>query len=101
MQVVLVYVKVKLEFTDAFKAATIANATASRSEPGIARFDLLQQSDEPTRFILVEAYRDADAPAAHKSTAHYQHWRDSVAEMMAEPRQSVKLVNIDPADDIY
>ena len=96
-----VQVRVKAERVEEFKAATAANARASRQEPGIARFEVLQQEDDPTRFVLVEAYRTAEAPAAHKETAHYQKWRDTVAEMMAEPRQSVKLANLDPADAEY
>jgi quinol monooxygenase YgiN len=67
-------------------------------EPGIARFDVLQHQDEPTRFVLVEAYRTAEAPAAHKETKHYQAWRDTVAPMMAEPRSSVKFENVFPDD---
>ena len=101
MLIVHVHVHVKAESVDAFKKATTANALASRKEAGIARFDLLQQSDDPTRFILVEAYRNADAPAAHKETQHYNTWRDTVAPMMAEPRQTVKLSNIDPPDSAY
>jgi (4S)-4-hydroxy-5-phosphonooxypentane-2,3-dione isomerase len=101
MLIVHVHVRVKPEFIDAFKTATVLNATASRKEPGIARFDLLQQSDDPARFILVEAYRDVGAPAAHKETDHYKKWRDAVADMMAEPRQSVKLHNLDPADHAF
>ena len=96
MLVVHVHVKVKPDHVDAFRTATIANAQASRKEPGIARFDVLQQSDDPTRFVLTEAYRTPEAPAAHKETAHYATWRDTVAEMMAEPRQSVKFTNVDP-----
>lgn len=98
MLVVHVHVHVKPECVDAFKAATLANAQASLREPGIARFDILQQADDPTRFVLVEAYRDAAAPAAHKETAHYATWRDTVAAMMAEPRASVKFANVFPAD---
>jgi quinol monooxygenase YgiN len=101
MLVVHVHVHVKLEFVAAFKTATIANAQASRNESGIARFDLLQQSDDPSRFLLVEAYRTSDAPGLHKETPHYKLWRDTVADMMAEPRQSVKLTNIDPPDSAY
>ena len=101
MLIVHVHVRVKPEAIDAFKQATLANAQASRNEPGIARFDLLQQNDDPTRFLLVEAYRAADAPAAHKETQHYKTWRDTVEKMMAEPRQSVKLTNIDPPDAAY
>jgi (4S)-4-hydroxy-5-phosphonooxypentane-2,3-dione isomerase len=101
MLIVHVHVRVKPECVEAFKQATILNARASRKENGIARFDLLQQAEDPARFLLVEAYRTAEAPAAHKETAHYQTWRDAVAEMMAEPRQSVKFANLDPADAEY
>lgn len=101
MLIVHVQVRVKAEAVEAFKRATIANAQASRKEPGIARFDLLQQADDPTRFVLVEAYRTAEAPAAHKETEHYKTWRDTVAEMMAEPRQSLKYANVDPRDGEY
>jgi quinol monooxygenase YgiN len=99
MLIVHVHVHVKPDQIEAFKTATLANARASVLEPGIARFDILQQSDDPARFILVEAYRDGDAPAAHKATAHYAAWRDTVAPMMASPRTSVKLANLFPADD--
>jgi (4S)-4-hydroxy-5-phosphonooxypentane-2,3-dione isomerase len=95
MLIVHVHVKVKPEAIEPFKQATLANARASRQEPGIAQFDLLHQNDDPTRFLLVEAYRTADAPAAHKETQHYKTWRDTVEKMMAEPRQSVKFTNID------
>jgi len=98
MLIVHVHVHVKPEHVAAFQAATLANARASLAEPGIARFDVLQQSDDPTRFVLVEAYRDAAAPAAHKATAHYAAWRDAVAPMMATPRTSVKFANLFPAD---
>lgn len=90
MLIVQVFVHVKPEFVAAFKAATLDNATHSIQEPGIARFDVLQQQDDPTRFTLLEAYRTDDAPAAHKATAHYARWRDTVEPMMAEPRHSVK-----------
>lgn len=96
--VVHVHVHVKPEHLAAFKAATFANARASVQEPGIARFDVVQQADDPTRFVLVEAYRDAGAPAAHKETPHYATWRDTVAPMMASPRSSVKYGNVFPAD---
>ncbi|MBM3847239.1 MAG: antibiotic biosynthesis monooxygenase [Verrucomicrobia bacterium] len=98
MLVVHVHVRVKPECLEAFLAATVANARASLQEPGIARFDIVQQQDDPCRFVLVEAYRTADAPAAHKTTTHYAIWRDSVAPMMAEPRSSVKYDNIHPGD---
>ena len=101
MLIVHVHVKVKPDFVEAFRAATFANALESRKEPGVARFDVLQQSDDPTCFVLSEAYRTPEAPAAHKETPHYARWRDAVAGMMAEPRQSVKFTNIDPPDAEY
>lgn len=101
MQVVLVHVHVKPECIEAFRRATLANAAASRQEPGIARFDVLQHADDPTRFVLVEAYRTAEAPAAHKATAHYAAWRDAVAPMMAEPRVGTRTVAIDPPADAW
>jgi quinol monooxygenase YgiN len=98
MQVVHVHVHVKHEYLEAFKQATIANARESIKEAGIARFDFAQQQDDPTHFVLVEAYRTAEAPAAHKETRHYLAWRDAVAPMMAEPRTSVKFGNVFPDD---
>lgn len=99
MQIVHVHVNVKPEFVEAFKQATIENASNSVKEAGVARFDVIQREDDPTKFILVEIYKTADAPAAHKETAHYARWRDTVAEMMAEPRQGVKYNNIFPEDE--
>lgn len=99
MQIVLVHVHVKPEFVDAFKQASIDNASNSVQEEGIARFDVIQQADDPTKFTLVEVYKTADAPAAHKETAHYLRWRDTVAEMMAEPRQGIKYTNLFPSDE--
>lgn len=98
MLVVHVHVRVKTECVAAFQAATLENARQSLREPGVARFDVVQQAEDPTRFVLVEAYRTPDAPAAHKETRHYQIWRDTVADMMAEPRSSVKFQNVFPAD---
>ncbi|HND49157.1 MAG TPA: antibiotic biosynthesis monooxygenase [Anaerolineales bacterium] len=98
MNIVLVHVHVKPEFVDAFKQASLENASNSVKEEGIARFDVIQQADDPTRFILVEVYKTVEAQSAHKETAHYLTWRDTVAEMMAEPRQGVKYSNIFPAD---
>ena len=98
MLVVHVQVQVKPECVEAFKAATLANARESRQEPGVARFDVVQQQDDPTRFVLVEVYRDA-AAATHKETKHYPVWRDAVASMMAEPRHSVKFNNLFPEDE--
>ena len=96
MLVVHVQVKVKPEAVEAFKQATIANARESIKEPGIARFDMMQQQDDPAKFVLVEAYRTVEATAAHKETRHYQVWRDTVAPMMAEPRSSVKYTHVFP-----
>ena len=97
--IVHVAVRVKPDTVDAFRAATLANASASVKEPGVARFDFLQFADDPTRFLLAEAYRSPDAQAAHRETAHYQLWRDTVAPMMAEPRTPTKLINVFPAAD--
>jgi autoinducer 2-degrading protein len=99
MQIVLVHVHVKPEFIEAFKQASLANASNSVKEAGIARFDVIQQVEDPTKFILVEVYKTAEAPAAHKETQHYARWRDTVTEMMAEPRQGIKYTNIFPADE--
>ncbi len=96
MFIVHVYVQVKPEFVEPFKEATLENGRNSVHEPGIARFDVIQQLDDPTRFVLVEVYRTPEDPARHKETAHYQTWRDTVAEMMAEPRSSVKYGNVFP-----
>ena len=96
MLVVHVHVRVKPENIEAFKRATLENAQASVKEAGIARFDVVQQQDDPTRFLLVEIYRTPEAPAAHKETKHYQTWRDTVAPMMAEPRSSTKFANVFP-----
>jgi len=98
MLIVHVHVHVKSDCLDAFRAASLANARESVREPGIARFDVCQQQDDPTRFVLVEVYRDAAAPARHKETAHYAAWRDTVAPMMASPRTSVKFTNLFPDD---
>src|SRR5574342_238249 len=99
MQIVLVHVHVKPDFIEAFKQVTLENASHSVKESGIARFDVIQQSEDPTKFILVEVYKTAAAPAAHKETAHYARWRDTVAEMMAEPRQGIKYSNVFPNDE--
>lgn len=98
MLIVHVFVHVKPECIEAFREASLDNARNSVLEPGIARFDVIQQADDPSRFVLVEVYRAAEAPAAHKETAHYARWRDAVADMMAEPRYSVKYSNVFPPD---
>ena len=92
MLIVHVHIRVKPENVDTFISATQANALASNREPGIARFELIQQSDDPTRFLLIEHYRTAEDPARHKVTPHYATWRDAVEPMMAEPRRSEKYV---------
>ena len=96
MFIVHVSVRVRPDQVDAFRAASVENARHSVREPGIARFDVIQQQDDPTRFVLVEVYRTPDDPGRHKETAHYQKWRDAVAPMMAEPRTSIKYTNVFP-----
>jgi len=96
MFIVHVDVRVKPEDLEAFTVATIRNASSSLLEPGVLRFDVVRQQDDPTHFVLVEVYRDADAAAAHKETSHYPVWRDAVAPMMAEPRSSVKYNRVFP-----
>ena len=98
MLIVHVLVKVKSEKIEAFKTATKENARNSVQEPGIVRFDFSQQLDDPTRFVLVEVYRTPDDVSRHKETSHYAAWRDVAAEMMAEPRTSIKYTNIFPDD---
>ena len=96
MLIVHVHIQVKSEVVGPFIEATRANARNSRQEPGVLRFDIVQQADDPARFVLVEIYRDAAAQAAHRETAHYLVWRDTVAAMMAVPRSSVKYVDLLP-----
>jgi autoinducer 2-degrading protein len=98
MHIVHVHVHVKPERVEAFRLASNENAGNSIKESGIARFDIIQQVDDPTRFILVEVYRTPDDQLKHRETAHYQKWRDTVAPMMAEPRSATKFVNMFPAD---
>lgn len=100
--IVQVHAQVKTDSPDypdplaSFIDATMTNAQASRQEPGVVRFDLIQDRDDPAHFVLMEIYRDSQAAAAHKNTPHYAIWRDSVAPLMAQPRQSTKFVNISP-----
>ena len=96
MLIVHVHVRVNPESVADFAQATVENARASVQEPGIARFDVVQQQDDAARFVLVEVYRTPEAAAAHKETAHYAKWRDAVASMMAEPRRSVKFDAVFP-----
>jgi quinol monooxygenase YgiN len=99
MYVALVHVHVVPDGLEAFAAASRRNAEHSRLEPGVARFDVLRQQDDPTRFVLVEVYRSPDAAAAHKQTAHYAAWRDAVAPLMAEPRRGVLFDVVTPGDE--
>jgi (4S)-4-hydroxy-5-phosphonooxypentane-2,3-dione isomerase len=99
MTIVHIHIHVKPEFVEAFRQASIANARHSVEEAGIARFDVLQQPDDPSRFAFVEVYRTPDARAQHRETAHYQTWRDTVADMMAEPRTAVIYTNLFPGDE--
>lgn len=96
MFIVCVHAHVKAESVADFRQATIENARSSVQEPGILRFDVVEQQDDATRFVLMEAYRSPEAAAAHKETAHYAKWRDAVASMMAEPRTSVKYSAVFP-----
>jgi len=98
MLIVIVQIEVVDGGVEAFVSATLENARASLLEPGIARFDVIQQQDNPKRFALIEAYRTADAPASHKATAHYLKWRDTVEPLMASPRTSQKYQNLAPPD---
>jgi len=99
MLIVSVHIRVKPESIDAFREACLENARNSVKEPGIARFDVLQPTDDSTRFVLIEVYRHADARPRHRETAHYTRWRDTVEEMMAEPRVPATYVNLFPADE--
>jgi (4S)-4-hydroxy-5-phosphonooxypentane-2,3-dione isomerase len=101
MLVVHVHVKVKPDCIDAFKEVTTRNARESVKEPGIARFDVMQQADDPGRFVLIEAYRSPEAATAHKATAHYAEWRDRMESLMAEPRYSVKFSGVFPSDESW
>jgi quinol monooxygenase YgiN len=101
MLIAIVNVHVKSDSIDAFKEITQENARYSIKEPGIARFDVLQQEDDPTRFILFEVYRNDDAPARHRETAHYQKWKEAATDLMAEPRTNIKYRNIFPSDETW
>ncbi len=98
MFIVQVHIHVKEAVIDEFITASIENAHHSVREPGIARFDVIQEKDDPTRFVLLEVYRTEEDPGLHKQTKHYAVWRDTVEGMMAEPRQSVKYHNLFPDD---
>jgi len=97
MHVVLVYVHVKPEHREAFIRASLANGSNTIQEPGALRFDVIQQADDPDRFVLYEVYRDEAGAKAHKGTPHYARWRDAVEPWMAEPRKGVKYQSLFPA----
>lgn len=99
MYIVHVFVHVKPDQIDAFRAATIENARNSVQEPGIARFDVIQQADDATRFVLVEVYRTPDDPPRHRETAHYKAWAEAVADMLTEPRSKIVYGNVFPGED--
>jgi quinol monooxygenase YgiN len=98
MHIIHIQIQVKPECVDAFKQATLANARESLKEPGVARFDILQQPDDPTKFVFLEVYRSLEANAAHKEAKHYATWRDTVEPMMAAPRTRTQFTNVFPDD---
>ena len=98
MLIAIIHLHVKPEHLTAFREATVENARNSRQEPGVVRFDVLQQSDDPTRFVLYEVYRDSDAPAKHRETAHYNAWVSKVPDMLMEPRTRAIYSNVSPSD---
>ena len=99
MYIVHVFVHVKEESIDSFIEITVENARNSLMEEGIARFDVIQQQDDPARFVLVEVYRAYEDTLKHKETEHYKRWRDAAAFMMEEPRTSIKYVNVHPNEE--
>lgn len=99
MHVLFVQIHVKPEFIDAFRDATIENAQNSLQEPGVTRFDVIQSADDPARFALYEVYHSPADHEAHRETAHYLKWRDTVTEMMAEPRVVTKYRSVHPPDE--
>jgi (4S)-4-hydroxy-5-phosphonooxypentane-2,3-dione isomerase len=101
MVILIVHAHIKTEFIEAFKAATKINAESSAKEPGIARFEVLQQQDDPSRFVLCEVYRDAAGPAKHKESAHYNTWLETVTEMFVTPRTRAFYTNLVPDDAAY
>jgi len=98
MYIVHVHIHVQPEFIEAFKSVSLENARNSILEPGVVRFDVLQQPDDPSRFVLVEIYRTSEDPVKHKSTPHYNRWREAAEPMMAEPRSRTIFVNLFPVD---
>jgi len=101
MLILIVHAQVKPEFIDAFIDATKINARESAKEPGVARFDFLQQQDDPSRFVLHEVYRNPDAPVRHKETAHYNTWAAAIEHMLVAPRTRAWYANREPGDEAY
>ncbi len=99
MYIVHVFVHVKENFIEEFKILTVENAKDSLLEPGVVRFDVVQQHDDHTKFVLVEVYRSFEDTAKHKLTEHYIRWRDAVSYMMEGPRTSIKFLNVFPEDE--
>jgi (4S)-4-hydroxy-5-phosphonooxypentane-2,3-dione isomerase len=98
MHIVLVHVHVKPESIESFKTAILDNARNSIQEPGVVRFDILQQAEDPSRFTLYEVYRTPEDQLKHRESAHYNRWKDAVVDMMAEPRQGIRYLNLIPVD---
>jgi (4S)-4-hydroxy-5-phosphonooxypentane-2,3-dione isomerase len=101
MLIVHVFVHVKPGNVELFKEETIRNAQNSIKEPGIVRFDIIQQEDDFTQFLLIEMYKNAEAAKKHKETAHYARWRETAEPLLAEPRKSIKYINIFPDDSKF
>jgi (4S)-4-hydroxy-5-phosphonooxypentane-2,3-dione isomerase len=99
MHIVLVHLKVKNEYIEPFIQASLQNAKHSIQEPGVARFDVIQETEDTTRFILVEVYRTPEDQLHHRETKHYELWRDTVTDMMEEPRKGIKYINLFPDDN--
>ncbi len=98
MFTVIVYLHVKREYLDVFIQATLDNAQNSQKEPGVIAFDMLQQQDDPTRLVLYETYRTAQAQLDHRETPHYLKWRETIADMFEEPRYAIKYDVLSPAE---
>jgi quinol monooxygenase YgiN len=101
MFILIVNIHIKTEHIEGFREATIENGRNSRMEPGVARFDMVQQTDDASRFVLIEVYRTQAAIAAHKETAHYQVWLKKVDDMFAEPRTRALYTNVSPGDEAW
>ena len=101
MLIVAVHARIKPEHVQGFREACLENARNSIQEPGVVRFDVLQQTDDPTRFMLYEVYRSPDDPPKHRETPHYNAWLAKVTDMFAEPRTRQMLSNVFPPDQAW